>query len=161
MDAGQRLWSDRKGDVQMRMRFVPLALCLVLAACGGGGGGLSYNPPGPSGGQTPAPTATPSPTPTPAPVPQASQSTVTFSSSSAQNISVTESGYTGTFTESDTCNPLSGAIAGVAMQSNANGAATYAITPLAAGVCNVTISDTSGRGTTISVSVASAAITIH
>jgi hypothetical protein len=78
-----------------------------------------------------------------------------------QNVSVTESGYTGTFNESDTCHPLSGAIASVAAQSNASGAATYAITPLSAGVCNVTISDTSGRGTTISVSVASAAITIH
>jgi hypothetical protein len=146
----------------MKSRLVILALCATLAACGGGGGS-SYTPSGPSGGQTatPAPTPTPTPTPTPAPVPQASQTSVTFASGSAQNVSITESGYTGTFTESDTCNPLSGAIASVAAQSNANGAATYAITPLAAGTCNVTISDTSGRGTTISVSVASAAITIH
>jgi hypothetical protein len=146
----------------MKMRFVSLALCALLAACGGGGGS-SYNPSGPSGGQTPAPTPTPSPTstPTPAVAPQASQTTVTFSSGSAQNVSVTESGYTGAFHESDTCNPLSGAIAGVAATSNGNGTATYAITPLSAGVCNVTISDASGHGTTISVSVASAAITIH
>jgi hypothetical protein len=145
----------------MKIHLAPLALCALLAACGGAGGGSSYTPSNPSTGQTPAPTPTPSPTPTPAAVPQASQSTVTFSSGSAQNVNVTESGYTGTFTESDTCNPLSGAIASVAPQSNAHGSATYAITPLSAGVCNVTISDTSGRGTTISVSVASAAITIH
>lgn len=144
----------------MKMRLVPLALCAVIAACGGGGSS-SYTPPSSSGGQTPTPAASPTPTPTPAPVPQASQTAVTFASGSAQNVNVTESGYTGTFIENDTCSPLSGAIASVATQSNANGAATYVITPLAAGTCNVTISDTSGRGTTISISVASAAITIH
>jgi hypothetical protein len=144
----------------MKMRLASLAFCAAIAACGGGGGS-SYTPPSSSGGQTSSPAPTPTPTATPAIVPQASQSSVTFASGSAQNVSVTEPGYTGTFTESDTCNPLSGAIASVAAQSNANGAAAYVIAPLGAGTCNVTISDTSGRGTTISVSVASAAITIH
>lgn len=141
----------------MKMRLIALAACALLAACGGGGGGGtgSLTPPG----QTPSPAPTVSPTPGPSP--QASQTSVAFQTGSAQSVSVTETGYTGAFTENDTCNPLSGTIALITVQSNANGSATYAIAPIAAGTCTVTVGDSAKHTTMISVSVATAAITIH
>ncbi len=67
----------------------------------------------------------------------------------------------GTFTESNTCNPYTGQIASVAMTSSAAGSATFTLTPVAAGTCTITVSDNAGRNTSVSVSIATAAITVQ
>ena len=59
---------------------------------------------------------------------------VTAGSGSAQNVAVTQSGFTGTFTESDTCN----GIATVSEQTNAGGSASYTVTAVANGNCMAT-----------------------
>jgi hypothetical protein len=86
---------------------------------------------------------------------------MSFSSDAAQTVTVSESGYTGRFTESDNCNPYSGTIASVALASTATGAATYAVTPQGAGTCTVTISDASGKSVAVGVTVSIAAITVQ
>jgi len=82
-------------------------------------------------------------------------------SAAAQQFSVTEPGYAGRYTESDTCNPYTGQIAAVATVANGNGAASYSVTPINAGTCTVTISDGAGRSSSVSVSIAAAAITVQ
>lgn len=76
-------------------------------------------------------------------------------------MAIGETSYTGTFTESDTCNPPSGAVATVVALSNASGTATYAVTPQGAGTCTITVTDTSGHGVAIPVSVSTAAISVQ
>lgn len=88
-------------------------------------------------------------------------SSINFQSGTQQTFNVTESGYAGTFTESDSCNPLTGQIATVTTSSNAHGAATIQVAPVSAGTCSITVSDSSGRNTNVSVSVATAAITVQ
>jgi hypothetical protein len=131
------------------MKHLAFALTIVLAACGGGGGGSSV--------------ALPSTQPSAAPsnAPQASSNAVTFSSGTAQSVTVTESGYSGAFTESDTCNPLTGQIAAIAAGASSSGSQTYAVTPVSAGTCAVTVSDSTGKNVKIGVTVSTAAITVQ
>lgn len=108
--------------------------------------------------------SSPAPTPSTAASPPAiaaSPSSLSFASGSAQTLDVSESGYTGGFTESDTCNPFSGEIAAVSAGSNGNGAATYAITPVAAGTCTVTVTDASNRTIAVQITVSTAAISVQ
>jgi len=131
-----------------------IVAAVMLSACGGGGGG--------GVGTTPPVTASPSSSPTNSPsVPQSSTSSIAFQSGTAQTFTIKETGYSGAFTESDTCNPLTGQIASVTAVSNTGGAASYQVAPIAAGACTVTITDASSRSATISVSVATAAITVQ
>jgi hypothetical protein len=134
----------------------------ALSACGGGGGGSPQLAP-PSNAPTSSPTVSPSSSPSAAPgsSPQASTSSIDFQSGTKQTFNVTESGYTGAFTESDTCNPLTGQIATVTTLSNAHGAATIQVAPIGPGTCSITVGDSSGLNTTVSVSVATAAITVQ
>jgi hypothetical protein len=134
----------------------------LLAACGGG----STTPSAPAvstASASPSPAASSSPTtsPTQAAAPVSSPSSLAFTSGSAQNLTVTESGYTGSFTESDTCNPTSGEIASVVAGAKSAGSATYAVTPIAAGTCTVTVLDTAGHATAVDVTVSTAAITVQ
>ena len=77
-------------------------------------------------------------------------------------LSVTESGYTGTFHESDTCTPLTGAIATVsAAGSPPAGSATYSVAPVGPGTCQITVADGTGRTTTVPVTVSTAAVTVQ
>jgi hypothetical protein len=109
------------------------------------------------------PTATPSPTPAPTPTPaplQPSAATVTFNSNAPTTLTVTQSGYTGSFTESDTCAPLTGTIATV--HANATtGTASYAVAPIAAGTCQITVSNSAGQAVVVPVTVSTFALTVQ
>ncbi len=74
---------------------------------------------------------------------------VTAGSGAAQNVAVTQSGFTGTFTESDTCN----GIATVIEQSNAGGNASYTVTPVANGDCVATFTGGNKESSPLSVAV--------
>lgn len=130
-----------------------------LAACGGGGSSAPYSPatpgPSPSVAVTAVPTASPAP-----PVPQASLVTLNVTSNAPLAFSVTESGYSGAFTERDTCNPLTGEIATVAATTSGPRGA-YTVTPIGPGTCQITVSDASGGSTGVSVAVSAAVITVH
>jgi hypothetical protein len=89
------------------------------------------------------------------PAPVAAPASLTFTatgSGSMQSFSVSESGYSGSFTVAAAqCN----GIASVAAGANAN---TYNVTPLAPGSCGLTLSDPSGDHSTLSISVTSTSI---
>ncbi len=108
----------------------------------------------------PTPTSTPSPTPTPTPPPAGVLSinplnvnVYGIGSSNAATIIVQETGYSGTFTESDTCNPSGGQIATIAASSAAGASATYVATGISAGSCTATFSDSTNQHITIPVVV--------
>lgn len=100
---------------------------------------------------TPTPTATSaptaSPTPSPASAPSPNPASLAFfgtGSSLAQTVTVTETGYSGTFVATtSTC----GTIAGIA------GTGPFAITPLAAGACQYTFTDSGGRSAVLTLSI--------
>ncbi len=124
------------------------AALLALAACGGGGGG----------GTSPAvPAAQPT-----APPGNSSSSSVSLSLSSlsfgatgasaAQTILVSEKNYTGTFSVSG--------CSGIAQTADL-GANKYQITPLQAGICALTFSDSSGHSAALGITVTTTQITIQ
>ena len=113
---------------------------------------------------TPTPTATPTATPVPTPVPTAtpgSSIVITpsslnfFAAGSAYNqtFNASESGYAGSFIETDTCNPGSGTIASVSTASASGPSATFTVTPQNAGSCTVTIKDSNGNSAGVTVGV--------
>jgi hypothetical protein len=135
------------------MKRYAFMLVALLGACGGGSSAV-------------APTLTTTPSPSPggsvtSASPAASPSSLAFSSGTAQNVTVTESGYVGAFTESDTCSPYAGEIAAVSPGVRAAGSATYAVTPEAAGMCAITVTDSQGRAAAVDVTVSTAAITVQ
>jgi outer membrane biosynthesis protein TonB len=105
---------------------------------------------------TPAPTATPTPTPTPTPVPVVPAPTslafTALGASNAQNVSVSESGYGGTFSETDSC-------AGIATIAAAS--PTFTVTPIAVGTCSITIFDISQRMVTVPVTVTTSGLVVQ
>jgi hypothetical protein len=116
-----------------------VALCALATACGGG-----------STASAPLPATTPPPTTPGALV--LTPTTLNFlasGASSAQTFSADETGYTGAFTETDTCN----ALATVSTPSSSGPAATYTVVPLGAGTCTITIRDSNGQKHTIAVSL--------
>jgi hypothetical protein len=72
--------------------------------------------------------------------------------SAAQNVAVSQSSYSGTFAERNTC----AGIATVAAKSNASGRATYAVTPLAKGNCSATFTGGNGSNAPLTIEVAPA-----
>jgi hypothetical protein len=73
---------------------------------------------------------------------------------------VTQAGYGGTFTESDTCAPLSGTIATVAAKSGSKGA-WYSVTPQSAGTCAITVTGGGGSTASVPVTVSAASIVVQ
>jgi len=140
------------------MKRVAFSLMVTLAACGGG---ASSSLPGSASTATPSVAPTASATPTAAPALSAAPPSLAISSAAAQDVTITETGYSGTFAESDTCNPFSGVVASVSVASSSAGKATYAVTPLGAGTCAVTATDTAGRATSVNVTVSTAAIVVQ
>ena len=119
---------------------------LLLTACGGGGGG---------GGGTPLPSV--SGTAAALSVKPASLSIVGVGASSAATFAATETGYSGSFTESDTCSGL----ATVTSTTTSGPSVTYTVTPSSGGSCTVTIHDASGQHTPVSVSITGSSFTIE
>ena len=72
---------------------------------------------------------------------------------SAQTFAASESNYTGTFTQSNTCNPSGGAIAAITPASG-TAPVTFTVTPQGGGSCTVTVSDSNGQNAPVTVSVA-------
>jgi hypothetical protein len=70
----------------------------------------------------------------------------------AQTFSASETGYNGTLTQTNTCNPSSGTIATVSPVSGA-APVTFTVTPQAAGTCTITVSDTNGQSAALTVTV--------
>lgn len=136
------------------MKRFAFALTALLTACGGG----SSTPQAPMLSASAIPS--PSPSATAASV-AISPTSLAFASGAAQSLAVSENGYTGTFTESDTCNPYGGEIAAVVTSSDGMGAATYAVTPIGAGACTITVTDAAGRAAGVDVTVSMAAITVQ
>jgi hypothetical protein len=132
-----------------------------LTACGGGGTTSAPLAPAtlpPSSAPSTAPSAQPAPTATP----QSSLASIDFSNNAPTTLTVTENGFTGTFRETDTCNPLTGVIAAVSVAASAPaGSASYTVTPQGVGTCQITVSDTAGNSVAIPVTVSAAAITIQ
>ena len=75
-------------------------------------------------------------------------------------LTVTESGYAGVFTETDTCSPLTGTIATVHANAT-SGTASYTVAPVAPGTCSIVVGDASGRNVTIPVTVSTLAVTLQ
>ena len=145
------------------IRFAALACAVSITACGGGGGGNAAPLPVATATPSTQPTATPSPVPTatPAPVtPQASATTLAFASNAPATLTVTETGYTGAFVETDSCAPLTGTIATV--HANATvGTASFTITPTGAGTCQISVSDSAGHAVVVPVTVSTFAVTVQ
>jgi hypothetical protein len=80
-------------------------------------------------------------------------------SANAKTFFAFENFYSGTLTESDTCNPSAGILASVSPSSGTS-PATFTVTPRAVGACTVKISDANGQSATESVSVASGTIVL-
>jgi hypothetical protein len=73
-------------------------------------------------------------------------------SSNAQSVSVTESGYSGTFSEVDTC-------AGIATIATAS--PKFTVTPVAVGTCSITISDIPQRFVAVGVTVTTSGLVVQ
>jgi hypothetical protein len=110
---------------------------------------------------TPTPTATPvaaTPTPTPTPTPgpvvpaPTSLAFTGLGAPNAQSVSVTESGYSGTFSEVDTC-------ANIATIATAS--PTFTVTPVAIGTCAITILDISQRHVAVAVTVTTSGLVVQ
>jgi len=90
------------------------------------------------------------------PVPS-SFSFIAVGASYAQNLDVTQVNYTGTYSESDTCS----GIVTVNAASNAGGSAVYAVTPVTAGTCQITITGGSGKTAIVGVTVTTTSLGIQ
>jgi len=101
---------------------------------------------------TPPPSPSPSPTPAPLAVSPAGLSFTASGASYAQTFAASEPGYTGAFTETDTCNPGT-AIATVSAASGPGPTANFTVTPQSAGSCTITVHDTNGQTSTVTVGV--------
>jgi hypothetical protein len=135
--------------------FSAALACAALSGCGGSSATPAATPV-----TAPSPSTAPSGAPTTALQPSASA--IAFTANTAMPLTVTETGYTGVFHESDTCAPLSGAIASVTTMANPPaGSASYSVAPLAAGTCQITLRDDGANSVVVPVTVSTAAITVQ
>jgi hypothetical protein len=118
--------------------IVSAAFAFVMNAC---------TPPAGTGGG-PLPSATPTPAPTPPGTLAVNPKSLSFvgtGATLATTFTASETGYTGAFTESDTCSGIATVAAGAA--------GSYTITPSGAGSCTVTIADSFAQKAAVAVSV--------
>jgi len=112
---------------------------------------------------TPAPSSSPKPTATPTPV--AGVLTVTptvilFPPSLPQTLIIHETGYTGTFTQTNSCAGIS-PIATFAAASGSGPTWTLMVSGANAGTCTITITDASAQHVTASISVTNSGFSIQ
>ncbi len=108
---------------------------------------------------SPSPSPSPSPSSPPAPMGIA-PSTLALTgtgASNAQTLVVTETGYTGSFTESDTCST----IATVTPSSGTGPSFTFTVTGVAAGTCSATFTDTNGQHVSANIGVTTTGVVIQ
>lgn len=112
--------------------------------------------PVPTAVPTPTPTPRPTPTPTPVPTPAPSGQVVLSpthadflgtGASFATTVNVSESNYSGSFTEDGT------SCSGIATIVAATGGHSFTVTPTAAGSCHVSVSDQSNHSATFPITV--------
>ena len=111
-----------------------ILLAIALAACGGGGGG-STTPSTPVATLSPAKLAV-------------SPASVAYTSlgDTPQAVTITEAGYTGTYTISTaSCANVAGA--------TSTSATTFNVNPVGSGTCTIAVSDSYGQSAGVSVSV--------
>lgn len=77
-----------------------------------------------------------------------SPSKLAFKNVAAQSVKVSQSGYTGSFSESDTC----AAVAGIAAVSNAQGTAQFTVSPIGSGSCTATFTGGGGEAAVLAIS---------
>ncbi len=104
------------------------AVLTITSAPNGGGGGVTANP--------------------------SSLSFLAIGASYVQNLNVSQSNFTGAYSESDSCT----GIVTVSVTSNSGGAAVYKVTPAAVGTCQITITGGSGKTATVGVTVTSTSV---
>jgi RHS repeat-associated protein len=76
-------------------------------------------------------------------------------SANAATLTVTQSNYSGAFSESDTCTS-----SGVASVSNGTDSAHFVVTPLAAGTCAITITGGNAQSTSVPVTVTAGPVVV-
>ncbi len=110
---------------------------------------------------SPTPTAAPTASPTPVPgvltVSPTGVSIVGLGAATAQSVTVSEGGYTGTFTESDTC----GGIATIASSNPAGPSASFTVTGSAVGTCSATFGDTFAQHATLAITVTTVGVIVQ
>lgn len=122
--------------------------------------------PTPSPSPTASPTSSPSPSPTPSPTPTpgpltASPSSLHFDGTGAdltQTVTVSSTYFSGSFAAS-ACTSAQGTTVATVGAVDANG--NFTVTPAAAGACTITVSDSSNRQTTVSVTVATSSLNVQ
>ena len=93
------------------------------------------------------------PGPTPLTVTPTTLSLYGTGAANAQSFVVSESGYTRTLTESDTCTPSSGQIATVSPAGGSGPSLTVTVTGVAAGSCSATFTDAYGSTASVAITV--------
>ncbi|MHB8177882.1 MAG: hypothetical protein ACYDA5_09640 [Vulcanimicrobiaceae bacterium] len=101
------------------------------------------------------------PGPTPLTVTPATLSLYGAGAANAQSFVVSESGYTRTLTESDTCNPSAGQIATVSPTGGSGPSLTVTVTGVAAGSCSATFTDAYGSTASVAITVTTSGWTIQ
>jgi hypothetical protein len=132
------------------MKTAALLSVLLLAACGGGSGYVT----GANAPDVSAAIASRAAL-------HANPSSITFKSGKARRVVVTEAGYSGSFSERDTCDPFAGEIAAVTREAASAGKITYTVSPLGAGTCTITVLGSKSKSIRIAVKVTTAAITVQ
>jgi hypothetical protein len=125
---------------------------------------LPTNTPTPTPTPTATPTATPTPTPTPTPSPTPASGALAVTPNSVglvragdtADVHVTETGYTGPFTETDTC----GGNATVSSSAAGGPDALYTVTGLSAVTCDATFHDNHGQTAVLHIVVTTSGFTI-
>ena len=121
-----------------RFFAAPFVLAALVAGCGGGGSGGSANPP---------------PGPKPQGLPSVAPAAVKITSlATPTTVSVTETGYAGSFTVN--AQPCAG-IASIA----AGSVGGYTVTGIAPGTCAITFTDTFAQSVAVQVSVTTSSVT--
>jgi hypothetical protein len=94
--------------------------------------------------------------PPPANTVELSVSQVTFTGDAPQTVQISQPGYSGTFTEKNTCL----GIARVTFRDNAGGRAALVVTPLGKGTCTITITGGGGASAKLAVEVTPSAVEV-
>ncbi|HTV74774.1 MAG TPA: hypothetical protein VME66_13845 [Candidatus Acidoferrales bacterium] len=108
---------------------------------------------------TASPTATPTPVPTAPGVLNVAPTALPIYGTGAANantLTVSESGYAGTFSENDTCS----SVATIATSNASGPTATYTVTGVGAGTCNVTFEDSFAQQASASITVTTTGFTV-